>query len=154
MKIRRFTPRLGNKPDSAFTLVEAVVAMVIVAAVFVSLYAGMTSGFELIRSSRESLNAAQILEEKFETIRLYTWDQINSNNFIPANFTVPLYLGSTNTSLNYTGVVTISSTPVTEPYSNDLRLVTVQLTWMSGNRLCNRSMSSFVAKNGLQNYIY
>src|SRR5437763_12227526 len=126
---------LQKEPMAAFTIIEAVVATAIVGVVFVSLYAGMASGFGLVRTSRESLNAAQILEEKFETIRLYTWDQINANGFFPTKFMIPLPTGPTDGSVNYTGTVTVGSASLTEPYNNDLRLVTVQLTWMSGNRL-------------------
>src|SRR5690242_10880657 len=71
MKLSPFTLRLKEKSRVAFTLVEAVVAMAIVGVVFVSLYSGMATGFGMIRTARETLNAAQILEEKFETIRLY-----------------------------------------------------------------------------------
>ena len=128
--------------------------MAVAGVVFLALYSGMTMGFGMIRYARENVNANQILEEKFETFRLYTLDQILSNNFVPASFIIPLPTGPANGSYNYTGAVTIAAAPITEPYSNDLRLITVSLTWMSNNRLCALSMSSFVSRNGLQNYVY
>ncbi len=154
MKKSQFTLQPRKRLGAAFTIVEALIAAAIVGVVFVSLYAAMATGFASIQTAREGLNAAQILEDKFETIRLYTWDQVNSNSFIPSTFLVPMPTGPTNGSLNYTGQVIIADSPVAEPYSNDLRQVTVQLTWQSGNRLCTRSMKSFIARNGLQNYVY
>ena len=135
---------------------------------FITLYTGMTTGFQSIRRSRENLRATQILMERFETIRLYTWDQINTPNFIPTTFTAyfqPAYTrASTNASTNavtvpasgimYTGIVTIGTAPITEPYSNDLRQITVEVSWVSNGRLCRRSYSSHVARYGLQNYVY
>lgn len=141
-------------PAAAYTLVEIIFAMAVVGITFLALYSAMTMGFGMIRSSRENLNASQILEEKFETFRLYTLDQVVSNNFVLTNFVVPLPTGPANGLCNYTGVVTVGAAPITEPYGSDMRLITVSLTWMSNNRICTRSMSSFVSRNGLQNYIY
>jgi prepilin-type N-terminal cleavage/methylation domain-containing protein len=149
--------KVGRRPTGAgdgFTLIEVVVGMAIVGIVFVALYSGMTMGFSAVRLARENTGATQVLTERFETLRLYNWDQINSNGFIPANFVVPLDASVTNSSQNYTGVVTISTAGVAEAYSNDLRLVTVTLTWMTGSRLASRSRQGYVARYGLQNYVY
>jgi hypothetical protein len=128
--------------------------MAIVGIVFVALYAGMTVGFGAVRLARENTGATQVLTEKFDTFRLYSWDQINSNGFIPATFVLPLDASLTNSSQNYTGTVTITTAGITEAYSNDLRLITVNLTWMSGSRLTTRCRQGYVARYGLQNYVY
>ena len=62
---------------------EVLVAVAIIGTVFVSLYLGMTQGFAIVQVARENLRATQILQEKTEIIRLYTWDQINTAGFIP-----------------------------------------------------------------------
>jgi prepilin-type N-terminal cleavage/methylation domain-containing protein len=149
--------KAGVRPagvGSGFTLVEVLVGMAIVGIVFVALYTGMTVGFGAVRMARENTGATQILTEKFETLRLYNWDQINSNGFIPATFVVPLDASLTNSSRNYTGTVTIAAADIAEGYSNDLRLVTVSLTWASGGRISTRSRQGYVARYGLQNYVY
>ena len=83
---------------NAFTIVEVVFAMGTAAVMFLALYSGLTGGFAIIKLARENTRATQILVEKMETIRLYTFDQINSNGFLPASFSVPYYPlgGSTN----------------------------------------------------------
>src|SRR5258707_2277441 len=90
---------------AAFSLVEVVVSMGILGALIISLYAGIAWGFSIMRLARENIRATQIMTEKMETIRLYNWDQINSNGFIPTTFSVAYYpLGQTNGSgLTYYG---------------------------------------------------
>ena len=159
-----------SRRAGGFSLPEGLFGMAIIGVVFITLYTGMTTGFESIRRSRENLRATQILMERFETIRLYTWEQVTTPGFIPTNFITyfePAYSkistnASTNAILNhiaasgipYTGTVTVASSGISEAYSNDLRKITVELAWVSNGRSCRRSYSSFIARYGLQNYVY
>jgi prepilin-type N-terminal cleavage/methylation domain-containing protein len=145
----------ASRLAGAFTLTEVLVATALLAIVAVSLYAGIAAGFAGVQMSRENLRGTQIMLEKFETIRLYSWDQITSTNFIPTTFTAPFQPnGATNSGIVYTGTVTITSPTMTEAYSNDMRMVNINVTWNSGNLQRNRSMSSYVSRYGLQNYVY
>jgi type II secretory pathway pseudopilin PulG len=154
MNLRVLTQNRRSCRDRGFTLLEGVVGVGAMGILIIALYSGMTNGFNVVRFARENLRATQVLQEKFETMRLYTWDQINnSNGFIPSTFSAPIYAtGDTNTV--YKGTVTIARAGITEPYGDDLRLVTVELTWKSGMMPRKRTMSSLVARYGLQNYIY
>jgi prepilin-type N-terminal cleavage/methylation domain-containing protein len=143
-----------QRASAAFTLIEIMVTVGIVGVVFVALCQAIGTNLRLVRLCRENQDTTQILTEKFEAIRLYAWDQITSNNFVPATFTVPVDPGNSNSAPYYTGTVTIAAAPVSESYSNELRLITVRLDWTSGARPCSRSMSSFVTRYGLQNYVY
>ena len=118
----------------------------------VGLYSGMIYGFKLIGMARENLQATQILEERFEGIRLYTWDQLNDSNFVTPTFRVPFYPNQSNAF--FEGTVTVRVPSYSQRYTNDLRLVTVQLTWTNGTTRCSRDMSSLVARYGLQNYVW
>lgn len=141
----------------AYSMVEVLVAVAVLGIMFVSLYSGFSAGFAIIQLARENLRATQVLQEKMETIRLYTWDQINTPGFIPTNFVESFYSAGTNTnavSMMYTGRVSIARAPVTESYSNDLKIVNINVQWVSAGVLRNREMSTFVTRNGLQNYIY
>ena len=140
--------------SAAFTLVELLVAMAIIGAVVGALYSSLTSAFASIRLARENLRATQILLEKMETIRLYDWDQVISSAFIPRAFLVPYDpAGSTNSGVVYSGKVSISAVPLSASYTNDLRLVTIQLNWTNGLPR-QRQLSSYVCRTGLQNYLY
>lgn len=155
MRLRIHTCPFRHTKAEAFTLAEVLVALAVGSVLFVSLYSGLSSGFAIVQLARENLRATQILQEKMETIRLYTWDQITTPGFIPTNFVEVFYSATQYTGgLTYTGAVTIASAPVTESYSNDLRMVTFQVTWESANVLRRRDMSTFISRYGLQNYIY
>jgi type II secretory pathway pseudopilin PulG len=139
----------------AFSIVEAMVAVALLGVVFVSLYTGISNGFAFAKVTRENLRATQILQEKMETIRLYTWEQLNSPGFVPANFFEGFYASGTNNGgVIYTGRVDIAQAPISEAYSNELKQVTISLTWGSGRVVRSRQMITLTAKHGLQNYIY
>lgn len=139
----------------AFTTIEILVSVGIVAITFVALYLGLSSGFGVVQLARENLRGTQILQEKMETIRLYTWEQITNNGFIPTNFVEDFFASTGGVKgLVYTGTVAIANAPVTEAYSNDLKMVTIKLWWKSGGVVRNREMVTLVGRNGLQNYIY
>jgi type II secretory pathway pseudopilin PulG len=135
----------------AFLLMETMVGMLVVGIVFVALYTGISSGFAVIQVAEENARATQILEEKLETIRLYTWAQLNTANFVPTNFTVAY---STNSSLVYTGAMQITAAPVSESYSNSLKSLNVTVTWKSGRVVRTRQMSTLISQFGIQNYVY
>ncbi len=78
---------LRRRNQAGATLIEAIVSMGVFGISFVSLYAGMSMSFSIIGNARENLRATQVMVEKMETIRLYSWDQINTSGFIPATFT-------------------------------------------------------------------
>lgn len=152
--------RKSSRLARAFSLIEVLVAMAIIGILFVALYAGFLSGFQIIHVARENLRATQIMVEKMETIRLYTWDQINGSNgfVIPTSFTAYYYPGSgTNVNANtltYYGTLSIAAAPNDTSYSTNMKTVTVSLLWTNSNVRRSRQMTTFVSRYGLQNYIY
>ena len=158
MKIRISSQRRAEAGSKAFTLMEVLVAVAIIGVQFVTLYLGMTQGFGIVQVSRENLRATQILQEKMETIRLYTWDQITNAGFIPPTFTAPFFpTGQTNQGVNFEGTMTIGDVPSplsNASYASDLKLVVVQVNWTSGNVQRKREMRTLVSHYGLHNYIY
>jgi len=130
--------------------------MGVIGIVLVSLFGCFTFGFNVVRFSREDLRASQILQEKMEAIRLYTWKQLNQTNFVNTSFTAPA--GLTGTSYFYGKVEILDNSasgfPVTNTYAKNLRLVKVSLTWTNNGMVRTRETSTFVSQYGLQNYIY
>ena len=144
-----------KRSHAAFGLTESLIGVVIIGVVFTALYAGMTTGFQSVRSARENLRATQILLEKFESLRLYNWEQITSTNgYIPTLFTNHYVLNPTTAGTVYTGRVDIQPVPITEVYRDDMRSVTVTVEWTTGSTRRMRTFTSYVAKYGLQHYIY
>lgn len=154
MKLELKTEQQG---ETGFTLAEVMMGVAVMAVMFVSLYLGFTQGFGVVQVARENLRATQILQEKMETIRLYTWDQINSAGFIPTSFTAPFYAAGTQSTggLTYRGTVSISNpTNMTESYVADMKQIDVQVNWTSGNIQRQRTMRTLISRYGLHNYIY
>lgn len=159
----------------AFTIVEALVATALSGILFVALYTGIAHGFGILSNAREDLRANQILLDKMEEMRLYSWDQINSfgtaDSFIPANFTEeffprgtnaaqstfssnPAAAGQSGNTFRYYGTILITNVGFTNSYSTNLRKVTVNLTWTNGAKIYDHKMSTFISEYGLQKHIY
>lgn len=153
----------------AFSIVEAMVAACIVGVLFVSLYSGITAGFGALNSARENLRATQVMIDKMETLRLYSWTQIStfgsSTSYIPATFVESFYpattnysestvsTGATGSGFTYYGTVAITNAGFTQNYSNSVKLVTVTVNWTNGVAR-SQSLSTYVGQYGIQNYIY
>jgi Tfp pilus assembly protein PilE len=157
MKLNPGTPQPRTASADAFTLVEVMVAAAVAGFMFLTLYMAFSQGFAVVQVARENLRATQIMQEKMETIRLYTWTQITNSGFIPSTFTAPFYAIGTNEG---SGVVYIGALELAAPtlagvgYNSDLLMVTVRLQWTSGQVLRTREMSTLVSRYGLQQYIY
>jgi hypothetical protein len=149
--------RRTSRTSGGFSLTDAMFAMAVAAFMFIALYAGLAFGFKVIKMARENTRATQIMLEKMETIRLYTWNQITNPGFIPTNqFVVPYYsVGGTNTSLMYTGQISIAPCPIGASYADNMRKVMIRVDWApydSTNR--SKTMTTYVTRNGLQNYVW
>jgi type II secretory pathway pseudopilin PulG len=157
MQLSKLCPVIEKRTLArAYSILEVLVSIAVLGIMFVSLYTGMSMGFAVIQLARENLRATQILQEKLETIRLYTWDQINTAGFVPTNFVDRFYATSTNDtgSLLYTGAVKIVTAPIDESYSNEIRQINIQVSWASGGVARKREMSTLVTRDGLQRYVY
>jgi prepilin-type N-terminal cleavage/methylation domain-containing protein len=145
---------------SAFTLIEVCITTAIIGVIFASFYAAIGSGFSLISLTRENLRADQIMLDKMETLRLYSWDQINSNGFAPPTFTAPFYPTKPNdesqggSGATYYGTLQITDPPFEVNYTNHLKLVKVSVTWTNGRHARVRAMETLVSEYGIQNYVY
>ncbi len=128
----------------------------IVAMISITLYLAIAQSLAVLQVTRENLRATQILAEKLEVIRLCSWDQINQAGFLPTNFTADFYpSGSQGTKgVRYNGTVTITQPAIAETYAGNMKLVTLNLTWVSSKIQRQREMRTYVSRYGLQNYVY
>jgi prepilin-type N-terminal cleavage/methylation domain-containing protein len=150
----------SSRGHAGMTLVEVMVAVGVLGIMITSLYAGFTYAFTQVRRGQENVRATQIIEERMEMVRLLNWDQIvNQPGYVPSTFKAPFFSDNpTNTptsgSFDYTGTVVVAAAPVTESYSNNLRMVTIQVSWVSRGVACNRQMTTLVSQYGIQKYAY
>jgi hypothetical protein len=150
------TPVLLQR-EGGHSLAEVVVAVALLGFMLISLYAGFSSGFAVLRVARENLRATQILAERMEVIRLIRFDDV-AEGFVPGKFSAPFYatdIGTQSTGgFDYTGDVRIVKSPILENYAQDVKMIQVDLTWTSGKVTRTRQMTTFVSRYGLQNYRY
>jgi prepilin-type N-terminal cleavage/methylation domain-containing protein len=159
LKMRRSCGQIRTAPAdrSAFTLVEVITAMTIIALVFIVLHFGIAQSFAVVRTCRESLRASQILEEKMETVRLYKWEDINTTGFVRpdiSDYYYPDPAGGAGSGAHYTGTLTVSDAGIIEGYRDDMKLFVAKLDWTTSGIKHHREMQTFVSRYGLQNYVY
>src|SRR5207302_595630 len=124
-------PGTATLSSAAFTFIEVLVSTFVLGVVAASIYYGLAAGNCEIKATRENLRATQILLQKVEAIRLFTWSQVNDTNYLTSNFVEnydPLGVTNGQTGAKYRCFVT-ATTPavgeVAEAYRTNLRNITV-----------------------------
>ena len=124
---------------------------------FVTLYLALAQGVVVVKSCRENLRATQILEEKAETVRLISWNQVTNNpSIVPTTFTN--YYDPTASSdkqgVAYQGFISMTGAPVSETYASTMRQFLITVKWTSAGAQHEKQFRTFVSQYGLQNYVY
>ena len=165
MKISSLT--WGARPgrfQSAFTLIEVMVACGITAMALTALYAGMAFGISRVQSTQQTVRANQIMAEKLDTIRLYAWNKVTTPGFISPTFVVTenpqdaalQAKGFPSGGVTYYGTTTVVTnlTAFNSSYRSNLCEVKISLVWTNRSGRRTTDMTTLVARNGLQNYVY
>jgi prepilin-type N-terminal cleavage/methylation domain-containing protein len=152
-------------PVRGYTFAEVLVALAILGFVAASLYGAFVAGFCAIQTMRENLRATQVMMQKMEAIRLFTWSQINDTN----NYLKPMFVerydpqdpSKNNRGASYTGYMQArvpNPGVLPEAYRTNMRTITVTVYWTNYNGskpiVHKREMETRVARNGMQNYIW
>jgi type II secretory pathway pseudopilin PulG len=145
-----------KKSQRGTSLVDVVVATFIVGTMAVGIIGSFTYGFYIMRMARENQRATQILLERVETVRLYSWDQVVTPGFIPTTFTEVFdpQAPSGSRGVSYQGSIAVTNVPFASTYSDNMRQLVVSLNWTTQGQTRNRRFSTFISKDGVQNYVY
>jgi type II secretory pathway pseudopilin PulG len=156
MKTRTSKNRSLHRGGLAYTLAEVLIAVILIAILFVTLYRGVAFCFSVTRSERENLRATQVILRRMEGIRLFNWNQLTNTALNPTTFYEEYLPGSPASGVTYTGRVEVSSVTLDPPatYSTNMRKITVTISWSSGAVVHTRQASTYVSRDGVQNYIY
>ncbi len=156
MKIKASLIKRMRQKLSAFSLIEATIGMGIVGTTVATLFSGFTTGFFTMQMARENLRATQIMLERVETIRLYSWDQVTDPEYITRTFSTPYDPESPTgqQGLVYTGTLRIVATDIPSSYASDMRKVIVTVNWKTGRLQRTREFSSYISRFGMQDYVY
>lgn len=159
---QRFNMKLktNNRYAAGSSLAEVTIAIAIIATVAGSMIGVFNFGFVSASLVRENQRATQVMLEKVETLRLYNWDQVNTAGFIPSSFTEVYDPQSSNAQagVTYYGSLSIGAVPFSPApaYNSDIRQLTVTVTWTNQlrNVVRTRQLTTLIAKDGVQNYVY
>ena len=156
MKIKASLIKRIRQKLSAFSLVEATIGMGIVGTTIATLFSGFTSGFFTMQMARENLRATQIMLERVETIRLYSWDQVTTPDYITPTFTAPYDPEAPvgQQGLVYNGTIEINDTGLPSSYSADMKKIVVRVKWTTGKLKRSREFTSYISRFGMQDYVY
>jgi hypothetical protein len=143
----------------AATLVEVVIGLGLLGIMATALFGGMSISLTHTRMAREELRATQIMVERMEGIRLFNWDQLNySNDLCPPAFTASFDPQANDSSVGVTYYGTMLITNVSlDPapsYTDRLREITVSVDWTNFGVAHHRTMTTYQAQYGMQNYIF
>jgi Tfp pilus assembly protein PilV len=145
----------------AFTLVEVLVAEAVMILGALGLFGGIAYAFLITELARSDLRATQVILEKMEGIRLYTFDQLVSSNLFSTAFSTQYYpfaRDGQSQGITYYGQLTVSDPGTGAAYNPNLRLVTISVSWTNvyGQSQVphNRQMQTLVGRNGIQNYAF
>lgn len=159
MKIWQLTKPNLRAGNFAFTLAEVMVGTMLISLMGLSLYAGMSMGFAVTQLSRENLRATQIMLDRMEGVRLFNWNQLVYSNWIPSTFTeyyYPLTNLTESKGITYKGTMQVTNVTLSPPatYSTNMRALVVTVTWTNSGIKRTRTMTTYSARDGIQNYIY
>jgi hypothetical protein len=146
----------AKRSEQGVTLADVIIAIALLGVMAGGVLGSFRYGLFTMQLVRENQRATQIMLEKVETIRLYSWSQVTSNGFIPKSFTdyydpqTPSASGATY----YGTIIGPTNLPFSSSYSTNLRQLTVTVNWTTRNLAHTRSITTYIAKNGIQNYVY
>jgi len=139
--------RSGFRKNDGFTLVEMIVASLVLGMVFISSIATLTYGYKLMENARFNTLASQVIQSEIETLRLKNWSQLSA---LPSHGTIAISSDMATAAFNkFTGWRTVSSV------RPDTRRIVVGVQWTaSSGQIHSRRYTTFMTKDGLNDYYY
>lgn len=133
--------------NDGFTLVEMIVASLVLGMVFISSIATLTYGYKLMENARFNTLASQVIQSEIETLRLKNWSQLNA---LPSHGTIAISSGMATAAFNkFTGWRTVSLV------RTDTKRIVVGVQWTaSSGQVHSRRYTTFMTKDGLNDYYY
>src|ERR1035437_6381154 len=115
--------RCTKRAEQGMTLVDVIMAIALLGVMAGGVLGSFRYGFFTLQLLRENQRATQILLEKVETLRLYSWDQVNTPGFIPTNLPTEYYdpqaPAGAQGAAYYGTLTTPSSVPFSTSYSTN-----------------------------------
>jgi type II secretory pathway pseudopilin PulG len=140
--------RTGKRMAAAFTILEVMVATIVLVFAITSSITVMQSGFQSLDTARNLTTAGQIMENEMENLRLKNWTQIQALQDA-GNTTVAPDPSFGAAATRFTCTRTISDLKA------DMKQITLTATWSgTDGRPHLVSYLTRYGKNGLNDYYY
>ncbi|HXB02721.1 MAG TPA: hypothetical protein VNV15_07890 [Opitutaceae bacterium] len=144
-------PRTGGRRVAAFTLLEVMVATIVLVFAITSSITVMQSGFQALDTARNLTTAGQIMQNEMENLRLKNWTQIqavqDAGNAGTTTVALDPSLGAAAT--RFTCMCTIGD------LKTDMKQITLTTKWNgTDGRLHTVSYLTRYGKDGLNDYYY
>ena len=128
--------------QKGFTLIEVLLAAVVMLAGIVGMMQAVTSGSEMLDVSRKQTTATQIIHGEIEKVRVQDWSEITVLDPTPTVLPLNSSFQAINSSFKCSRAITDVKT--------DLKQVTYTVTWVGNTgHSYSRSGSTYVGRNGL-----
>ena len=145
----------------AYSMVEVLVSVFVLAIMLISLYGGFTAGFAVVQVARENLRATQIMVQRIEAMRLFNWDQICNPKYLTPTFTESYDPSSGNGGTVFAGYISTNAPLIPgAAYTNNMRTITINVYWTNYHpgttrkMVRHRQLQTRVARFGMQAYVY
>jgi hypothetical protein len=137
------------------TLVDVVMAVAVLGVMAGGIFGSFRYGFFTLQLVRENQRATQIILEKVETLRLYNWEQLTNGVYtLPDEFYDP-QASANSQGTTYSGTITVTNCPLVSSYAANMRQLIVTLNWTTRGAIPHtRSITTYIARDGIQNYVY
>ena len=157
------TVKKRHASAGGFTLVEVMVAAVVMLMAIVGMLQVITYGSEMLDLARKQTIAMQIVHGQLDNLRLNDWATVNNPNYYPASKTVNADESNASTLSDNINIYKLDFGPTlpglakgfactrtVTPVRTDLKQITFSVTWRSNTgRQYTRSGSTYFGRNGL-----
>ncbi|HKB90803.1 MAG TPA: type II secretion system protein [Opitutaceae bacterium] len=143
------------KRNDGFTLIEVMMAVIIMAFAISSSIPALQRGFLAIDVARNTTIGGQILQSMIEDIRLLNWSQVSA---LPASQAVAI--DSSFTGYNVKAAALLSHFSCTRTVTDvsgltNVKSIVLTVTWTGyDNRAHSLNYNTYYAKNGISDYFY
>ena len=136
------------KTQDGFTLLEAMIATIILGLVLTSVLAVVSQCAHYLTDIRRTARASQVLQQEMEYVRLLDWNALQS---LTNQFTDPA-----DTNRIYAGTIAKSAySPSAFGTTTTVEEVTLTVTWTNQvNQILTNTLTTLVGNGGLNKYIF
>ena len=141
-------PAHVSRPHAAFTILEVMIAAVVLVLGITTSIVTLQRGFQAIDTARNYTFASQVMQSELERLRLKSWSQVQAlQDSRDTSVEIPRVTGTASTNLTCTRLISDLKT--------DMKEITITSTWRGyDGRAHTAKLVTRYGKSGLYDYFY